>query len=328
MKSYLFAIILAILVIPFAGCKKESFDPTAKSQGDFIGTWKGVISTFKDNKLLKEYGTVVIYQDASGTMLTGILFMSETNVFHEFQFVDGTLYFNVENNDPENPFCQNWSLGGYAVFTAEDEIEISIAGNECGQVGDEFINWEGTLQSVTDSPDSVKYFNFGTTGNLWNYKVLLKNGDTCQLSKQIITAAPNYVCSGFTGQNCFGNGQNLAFEWSVSPSVFLVQKDSTVCNNPVSFPINAKYGVTYNSLVNSDTVSVTLVDTNYYLVTPGGSFTCIRFMYTEPVYYGSLKIKRSAYLWLNNRYGIIRQEVINPVGATDIRVMELSSKGF
>lgn len=328
MKSYLLIIILAILIIPFAGCKKKSFDPTSKSQDDFIGTWKGSISTFKNNKLMKESGTVIIYPEATGAMLTGILFMSETSVFHEFQFVDGTLYFNLENNDPANPFCQNWSMGGYIVFTAEGEIDISISGNECGAVGNEFVNWEGSLRTTTISDDSVQYFNFAKQGNSWNYAATLKNSSSCQLSKQLNLPGINYAFTGATSQSCFGNGQNMTFKWYVSPAIFTIQMDSTISLKPLTFPINAKKGVVYSTYLNNDTVTVTLLDTNLTLTTPAGNFSCMKFRYTEPVYSGDLKIKRTAYLWINNKSGIIQQEVANPVDSTDVQLQVLSSKGF
>jgi hypothetical protein len=328
MKTYLYIFISILFIIPFAGCKKKSFDPTTKSQQDFVGTWKGGISTFKNNKLLKRYGTVVIYPDATGGMLSGILFMNGTTVFHEFQFVDGTLYFNVENNDPDNPFCQNWNLQGYCVFTADGEININITGNECGEVGNEFVNWAGTVQAATVPADSVQYYNFAKTGNSWNYKVTLKNGDTCQFSKNVVLASPNYLSTGTTSQTCGWPSPNLSFKWNVTPAVFSTQVDSTISNKPLTFKINAKQGVIYSSYINNDTVTMTLLDTNLTMVTPAGTFNCMRYRYTEPVYSGALRIKRTAYVWLNNRYGIIRQEVANPVDSTNVQTQVLTTKGF
>ncbi|MCX6305837.1 MAG: hypothetical protein NT040_12810 [Bacteroidetes bacterium] len=328
MKSYFLIFISAMLLIQFSGCKKKSFDPTSKTQDNFIGTWKGSISTFKDNKLLKEYGTVVIYPNSATGFLQGIIFMKETNVFNEFQFVDGTMYFNVENTDPASPFCQNWSLGGYAVFTADGILDIRITGNECGQVGSEFINWVGTLEQTGAIADSVKYYDFAKSGNLWNYKVTLKNGDTCQLSKQIIQAGTNYLYSGTLNQNCGWTGQTLTFKWNVSPALFSVISDSTLSYKPFTLPINAKPGVVYSSYISSDTTTVTLLDTNLVINTPAGNFNCVRFRYTEPVNTGILKVTKTSYFWLNNRYGIVKQEVANPTDSTDVQNMVLISKGF
>jgi hypothetical protein len=331
MKSYLLILISLIFLIPFSGCKKKSFDPSGKSREDFIGNWKGSISTFKNNQLLKESGTVSIYADATTKALSGILFMKATNVFHEFQFVNGTLYFKVINNDPGNPICQNWSLEGYAVFSSETTLDIRITGNECGQLGSEYVNWAGILVQDQVSPDSVKYNHFAKTGNSWTYKVTLKSGDSCQVVKQISQETVTYLFSGSAAQTCGWTGQNNTFKWNVSPTGFSIVNDSTLSIKPFLFPINAKQGVVYRNYINNDTTTVTLLDTNVLVTTLAGNFTCVRFRYTEPVYADTsktTKISRTAYLWINNRYGVIKHEVVNPVDSTDVQLQILTTKSF
>jgi hypothetical protein len=328
MKRSLLLLFIAIAAFSFQGCKKDSFDPTSIPQEAFIGTWKGSISTFKNNQLLKQDGTVVFYPDATSGMLSGILFMDETSVFHEFQFVNGTMYFNVENNNPTDPFCQNWSLGGFAVFAAAGEMDIHITGNECGQLGDEFVNWRGTLTASVVPADSIQYFNFAKNGNSWTYKTYLKNGDSCQLQKQVSQVAAGDLFKGTSSQTCGWPGQNIIFSWKVSPSVFSIQYDSTLSVNPVTFPINAQTGVVYRTFQNKDTIAVILVDTNLAILTTAGSFRCVKYKYTEPVYVNAVKINRTSYLWLDNRFGIVRQEVANPIDSTDVQLQVLSAKNF
>jgi hypothetical protein len=328
MKSHLLILISAVFLIPFLGCKKKSFDPTGKSQADFIGTWTGSISTFKNNKVIKETGTLVIYNDLGNNLLTGILFMKETSVFHEFQFVNGTMYFKVENSDSASPFCQNWNLGGYAVFSETSKMDINISGNECGDIGKEFVSWTGSVVPASVSDDSVQYYNFATAGNSSTYRVTLKNGDSCQVQKQVSQASANYLFSGATSQTCGWAGQTKTFSWKVSPAVFSFVNDSTLGFKSFTFPINARPGVVYSTIVNHDTTTVTLLDTNLVMTTPAGSFNCMYFKYTEPVNSGILKVNRTAYLWLNNRFGVIRQEVVNPVDSTDVQLQVLLSKNF
>ncbi len=328
MKTRSLLLLPLLLLLTFAGCKKDSFDKTKKTLNDFIGTWKGSISTFKDNKLMVEYGSVYIYRDANGSTVSGILFMKQTNVFHEFQFVDGTIYYKVVNNDPASSFCQNWSLGGYLVFTSDNEIEIRLSGNECGQVGNEFVNWTGTLRPAQVPADSVQYFSFGKTGNTWSYEIWMKNGDTCQLDKAITQTAATYNFSGTVTQNCGWPGSNQVFKWTVNPAEYLVELDSSMSNRPVSFPIDAKYGVTYRTYINKDTASVTLVDTSVVLPTAAGNFSCMKFRYSEPVYSDGIKVNRVSYIWLNNRFGLIRQEVSNPIDSTDVNYQIITSKNF
>ena len=108
MKKYPTLLLLSILILLTAGCKKKSFDPTSKSPSDFIGTWEGTLTTFKNNTLMKETGNFLIYPEEGGTLLGGIIYLSETRVFKQFQFANGTLYFRVYNTNDlvfTNYFC-------------------------------------------------------------------------------------------------------------------------------------------------------------------------------------------------------------------------------
>ena len=328
MKQYFLILISAALLFPFMGCKKKSFDPTVKSRTDFIGTWRGNISTFKNNELIKEFGTVVIYPDAGSSLVSGIIFLEETYVLHEFQFVQGTLYFKVENNDPENALCQNWSLGGFMVYTAENEVEIHITGNECGAFGNEFVNWIGNVFPTQVPADSVKYFDFAKNGNSWTYLTYLKNGDSCQLQKQVNAMPSTYQYTGATSQSCGWPGQNIIFKWNVTPADFTSVIDSTISDKPLKLSINAKLGVAYSTYINNDTTTVTLLDTNFVTSTAAGTFNCLKYKFTEPVYSGVLNTTRTSYIWLNNRYGIIKIEVVNPTDTTDVQSQILTSKNF
>jgi hypothetical protein len=120
----------------------------------------------------------------------------------------------------------------------------------------------------------------------------------------------------------------MTFKWNVSPSGFSIVNDTTLSEKPFTFPINAKLGVVYSAYYNSDTTTVTLTDTNVVVPTPAGNINCVRFRYTEPVYSGLIKIKRTGYLWLNTRYGVIRQEFLNPVDTSSVKLQELSVKNF
>ena len=320
--------VCAVLIIPFSGCKKnKGFDPLTKGSDDFIGTWQGTISTFKNNKVIKEKGDVVIYRE-SADYLAGIIFMNETLSFTEFQFLNGTLYFRIPCNDPLNPNCQTWNLGGYAVFAEDGKIDFRLSGNECGSYGSEYVDWNGTLMQKQVDPDSIQYFDFARTGNSWTYKITLKNGDSCHVQKQIITNAPTWNFQGLSAQTCGWNAANMTLKWGVAPSQFSIVNDSTLSLKAFTIPINAKPGVVYKSVLHSDTTTLTLVDTNLTTTTAAGIFTCSRFKYTEPAYSGDLRYTKTAFLWLNNRYGIIRQEVENPADPTDIVIQVLYSKNF
>ncbi len=321
-------IIIAVILIPFAGCKKKSsFDPTVKGQSDFIGTWRGSISTFKNNKLLKETGDIVIYRE-SPDYLSGIIFMTDIHVFHEFQFVNGTLYFKVTNNDPSNPNCQTWNLGGYAVFSEAGKIQVRISGNECGAFGSEYVDWSGILAQKQVSADSIRYNCFAKTGNSWTYKTTLKNGDSCQVQKQINTNPTNNGYLGVSTQTCGWAWAARTLKWNVSPSTFSILNDSALSLRAFSFPIDAKINVVYSSYLQTDTTTVTMVDTNVMVTTGAGNLKCNRFRYTEHVVSGDSTYTRIAWLWLNNQFGVIRQEVQNPADSTSVKTQVLSTKNF
>ncbi len=326
MTRYIFIIFFAVVLISDSGCKKKSgFDATTKSQSDFVGTWQGNISTFKDNKLLSEKGKVVIYRE-SDENLSGIIFMGTTLVFHEFQFNNGTLYFKIPCNDPLNPNCQTWNLGGFAIFSEEGKIDLRISGNECGPFGSEYVDWHGTLAQKVVPADSVSYFSFAAKSNSWTYKTTLKNGDSCQVMKTISdNPSSNYYLGTFT-QTCGGPAKTL--KWSVAPAAFTVINDSAISLHTITFPIDAKPGVVYTNIIHADTTTVTLVDTNLLITTPAGTFNCFRFKYTEPVVSGPIKVKKIAWIWLSNHYGIIRQEVGNPVDSTSFKIQVLNGKSF
>ncbi len=321
--------LFAIMIISASGCKKKSgFDPLTKTQDSFIGSWKGVITAFKDNQNIKQTGLVVFYLDAGGKTMSGILFAKETSVLRVFQFLNGTIYFKVENSDPENPKCKNWSLSGYANFIDETTIDLRMSGNECGNAGNEYISWAGNMASVQVPADSVKYFNFGKQGNNWQYGVNLLNGDTCQLQRTIVAMPSDYFFTGNTSQACAWGGMNWNLKWGISPDRFTMSLDSSLTFHQVVFPINAKIGVSYKSVINSDTTAVTLLDTNLLTTTPAGNFICYRFLFQEQVPVVGGKTTRSSVFWINNRYGIVRQEVNNPVDSTGIKNQSLVSKNF
>lgn len=325
-------IFFTIFIFLFAGCKKKTdFDPTTKTQNDFIGSWRGVLTAFKDNQNLKQTGLIVIYPDAGSKSLSGIIFGTETSVFRVFQYNSGTIYFKVENNDPNNPKCQNWSLSGYANFIDDKTIDIRISGNECGNVGSEYISWAGNLGSVQIPADSIRYFNFAKTGNSWSYGANLVSGDTCQVQRTISLTPSDYYFTGNANQTFGWGGLTWTLKWTVTPDRFTMMLDSTLSQHTITFPLNAKTGVSYKSVILEDTTYVTLENQNDPINTPAGNFSCYRFKYLEraKLSNGSLTWKGST-IWINNRFGIIKQ-VLDPGSYQDttmVATQSLLSKSF
>lgn len=329
MKRILIIFLVPALLLLLTTCKKAGFDPMSKSQSDFIGTWSGTLTAFKNNKLIKQSGLFLIYPEEGGTLLGGIIYLSETRVFREFQFQNGTLYFKVFNTDPDNASCQNWNLGGYASFSESDKMEIRISGNECGLIGSEYVDWSGTLVSSPVKKDSLACFTFAKTGNNWTYKITKNDGDSCELLKLLGVKSGDYAFSGESTHQCGWPLTNIPVKWTVTPSNFTIRTDMTLVNHEISIPVYAKYGVTYKSYPSPDTVTLTLLDTNKVVTTIAGTFFCNYYKYTETGYRDDgVRNTRTSYLWLNYHYGVIKQEVINPFDSTWIVKQSLKAKNF
>ena len=150
------------------------------------------------------------------------------------------------------------------------------------------------------------------------------NERVCKINQM----ADKYFFTGTTSQTCGWTGQDITFKWNITPSEFSIVDDTTFSNNPFSLAIYAKPGVVTTGYSNNDTTTVTLLDKNLLITTPAGTFTCDRYKYTEPDSSGIYRITKTTYFWLNVKYGIIKQEVANPVDPTDIQLQVLFSKNF
>jgi hypothetical protein len=138
----------------------------------------------------------------------------------------------------------------------------------------------------------------------------------------------DYFFQGVSSKACPWGSNNQSLSWTVSPEMYTINHDSTFSLNYVYFPIYAKLGVSYKYIVNSDTSTVTLQDTSQWLTTPAGTFSCSKFRHTEIFHSGLIKHTKTSYIWLNNRFGIIKQEVENPADSISVKLQTLSAKNF
>src|SRR5512138_1229874 len=130
----------------FSGCTKESsYDPSTATLDDFVGTWRGTLSAFKNNQTIHRSGDIIFYYPAGSNRLAGIMVVDQVYVLEEIQFKNGVFYFSVLNSDTLNPLCLNWNLAGYASHTNPQQIYAYISGNECGILGKEFVGYEGNF---------------------------------------------------------------------------------------------------------------------------------------------------------------------------------------
>lgn len=326
MKPIPFVLVVITILALMQGCKKKEFDPSAKSAPDFLGTWTGELTTFKDNVLSKERGIVMIYPEEGGSTLSGIIYLKEIRAFKQFQFQGGTLYFKVVNNNPDNPLCKTWNLSGYASFSDESTLDFRITGNECGYIGNEYVEWAGSLRLSPETQDSLEYFSFTQPSNNWTYKVEKVTGDTCQLQKLLATQTGFYLFNGESTHTCGWPATNIPLKWMVNPAEFTVFNDATLVRHELTIPVWALPGVIYTRRTTTDTITLTLLDKENSVVTDAGTFLCNRYRYSETIAHDGIRTTRTSYLWVDYRNGIIRHEVVNPTDTTGIISEVLKSK--
>lgn len=329
MNRFLFFVSALFLIIHFSGCKKcDCFDSAKYGPNDFIGTWKGSISTFKENKPIKKSGEVIIYSAGGGSNLVGIINMDGVNRIIGTQFNNGFWYFDVICSDTLNPECSNWNLTGFAVFSGELHVDLHIAGNECGKLGKQFVSWEGALDKYSDTPDSAVYYNFGKQGSTWDYIINKKNTDTCILQQKITDIPSAGLFDGTVTNNCGWPWQHKFFHWYLDPVMYSIYDESGSGAIVASFPIDVTPGRVYTYIHGSDTTQVMLVSRYDEVTVPAGKFNCSKYQIIESADTALTDTKTTYFLWLSNQYGIIKKEVSNPVGPDDISTQILLSKNF
>jgi hypothetical protein len=327
MKRLLTLTITLFLILPYWGCKKcDCFDSSGKVPSDFIGTWKGTVTAFKDNKTEKKSGELIIYQSAGG--LEGILNMEGVYRLVGTQFSNGFWYFDVICSDTLNPQCSNWSLTGFGVFSEAEHIDFHMAGNECGTLGKQYVSWEGTLAMYSDTPDPAYYYNFGKQGNTWNYLINKVSTDTCALEQKITGTPSAGLFNGTVANTCGWPWQHNLFYWYIDPVMFTIYDPSGSGAVAASFPIDVTPGTVYSYIHGNDTTRVTLVARYQEVSVQAGKFICSKYRVVEPADSVKSGTNTDYFLWINNQYGIIKKEVTTPYGPNDISTQLLINKNF
>jgi hypothetical protein len=320
-------IFLVLTLLCIAGCKKSKFDSTKSSKSDFVGTWHGSISTFRHNQTVTKSGDFIIFFNSTQYTLLGLLILDETNIIQMTQFNSGTFYFSVLCNDPENATCQNWSLAGFAKLEEQGKMDIYISGNICGLLGDQFVDYTGTMNQTSPNPDSSYLYTFARAGRQWNYKITLVNNDTCHVQDNLISAGFSNIYQGQNLNSCGWQPPSFNYYCFASPLYFqyiLNPDPSTVYSEfPIDAPLNSQRIFAYEP----DTTYVTLVTESENVTVPAGTFSCREFKLDCRVHSAGNHLV-SGYYWLNNQYGVIKYEPLGITQLTDIAIKELLSKNF
>ncbi len=323
-----FGLVFLGILFLFTGCKKtETFKSEDATYADFSGTWRGVITTFKDNERRQQNGTLMIYSTDKGQTLSAILSMDNINMGMQTLFNNGIYYFKLTANDTIDPYCLNWNLAGFAKLSAHNEMELNLAGNECGEPGDEFVKWEGNMIRVSEGIDESACYSFAKAGNKWEYRNYLSSGDTVTSILEITTEVSQGVFQGNTSVQTGNQVQNNTFTWSVSPGRFNVDSDGSGQTFNGLFRLDAPLAKPYTCINGNDTLSMTLMAINQEVDLSCGIFRAVKFR-QEVISANPAAEKRITVIWLVNRIGIIRTQVLAEDGTTVLEVKELVNKNF
>jgi hypothetical protein len=232
----------------------------------------------------------------------------------------------VLNSDTLNPYCQNWNLSGWGELNSSSEMHVIISGKECGEVGDEWVNYEGDFRLTSYNPDSTQLFSFAEVGRHWTYRVYTAGGDSCQMDIQV-DAFDGSAYSGLMTNTCNLTWDGKPMRWNVSGLHFAVLDDHAGTKVQYAFHNDQLLNKQYYYFFGSDTNVVTRLGTDSLYVDAGG-FLCTRYrleqyMHTD----NSYKIDKGV-VYISNQYGWIRYQATLINDTTDILDQELISKNF
>lgn len=315
-----------ILLLSY-GCKKETpYFPSKATLADYYGEWAGDLTAFKDNHLITVESTLSLYYTDGGTRMGGLLSMDKIYALEEIQLREGIYYFQVLNPDTANPYCANWNLSGYATLKSDSLMHIIISGKECGELGEEWVTWEGDLTLTSAAADSSAYFTFAGVNRLWEYSILTASVDSCEQTT-LIDSVTGEVYLGTESTTCQFPWSSRTLRWKITPFHFSVLSPTTSKVVQYAFHLDQTLNKPYYYYYGSDTTVVTLLGEDS-VYTPAGGFYCSRFSLERWVHQDSTYRIDKGHIWISNQYGIIRYQSTYVNEPDDIVLQELTGKNF
>ncbi len=319
-------LLTGLFILVLSGCKKETpYYPSRATLDDFAGTWAGSLTTFKNNQLITKEGTILFYFPAGSGLLNGVLTLDKIYALTEIQIRNGIYYFQVLNSDTLNVYCQNWNLSGWAELASADKMHVIISGKECGEVGSEWVNYEGDFTLETN-PANSGLFGFGAAGNEWIYQVYTAGADSCQITHRIDSVAGS-VYSGTTSSDCNFAWNAIPFRWDITPMHFQVMNSNTGKTVQYAFHIDQVLNQPYYYYYGNDTNIVTYIGSDSVYVEAGG-FYCAKYSLEQRRHSGTSSSIDKGVFYISYPYGIIRYQSTLINDTTDIVDQSLISKNF
>lgn len=320
-KGFSFAfyiLLISFLILPQQACKKEDrFDSKSVTLAQLKGTWRGRITTFKNNTRIEKSGDVSLYSNAAGDLLNGIFELGQINFLEGFMFQSGTLYFNLICSDSTNPKCSNWNLGGYVYLQEDNLMVVRIAGNECGPKGSEFVTYEGYLILINPGMDPSLYFSFPQVGRSWRYNTTRFDSVTCTIQQEVINEPSSYVFQIKETNDCGWPFFTREFSWYVEPFKLSILGDSSTTDVLYTYYLDAVINKKYRFINGTDTTFLTLTKTNVPVNTTAGSFRCGKYAIDSRIH-SSGNVNTKGTIYLSKQYGFIKMEYSEPSDSSNI----------
>ena len=313
-----YLILISFLILPQQACKKENgFDSKSVTLSQLKGTWRGRITTFKNNTRIEKSGDVSFYPNATGNLLDGIFELGQVNFLDGFMFQSGILYFNLICSDSTNPQCANWDLGGYVYLQEDNLMVIRIAGNECGPKGSEFVTYEGYLILVNPEMDPSLYFSFPQAGRSWRYKTTRFDSIICTIQQEVINVPSPYVFNMRETNDCGWPFFTREFSWYVEPFKLSILNDSSTTDILYTYYLDAVINKKYRFINGADTTFLTLTKADVPVNTTAGSFRCGKYAIDSRIH-SSGNVNTKGTIYLSKQYGFIKMEYSEPSDSSNI----------
>ena len=323
-----FLLLMGLLILPQQACKKESgFDSKTVTLSQLKGTWRGRITTFKNNTRIEKSGDVSLFPNAAGDLLNGIFEMGQINFLEGFSFQAGTFYFNLICSDTTNPQCANWSLAGYVYLQEDNLMVIRLAGNECGPLGKQFVTYEGYLILINPDMDPSAYFSFPQVGRSWAYETSLYNGIICTVQREVTAEPTPYLFAMQETNDCGWSVGTSQFSWHVEPFKFSVMAGTSSTDIRYTYYLDAVLDKKYEFISGDDTTYLTLVKTDVAVNTNSGIYSCGKYAIDSRIH-SSGNVHTIGHTYLSREFGFIKMEYSEPSDSANIQSQVLSMINF
>jgi len=320
--------LIGFMILPQQACKKEEgFDSKSVTLSQMKGTWRGRITTFKNNTLIEKNGDVSFFSNAAGDLLNGIFELGQVNFLEGFMFQNGILYFNLICSDSLNPQCANWNLGGYVYLQEDNLMIIQVAGNECGPLGEQFVTYEGSLILVNPNMDPSAYFSFAHTGRIWDYSTSLYNGGTCTIQSEVISEPTPSLFTIKETNDCGWPFTTREYSWIVEPFKVSVMAGTSTTDVMYTFYLDAVLDKKYQFINDEDTTYLTLTKADVPVNTPAGSYRCGKYAIDSRIH-SSGDLNTIGIIYLSKQYGFIKMEYTEPSDSSNIQSQVLNTINF